>query len=135
MDDVARVIDAPGPHDLVRAASTFVEVFRRRPLDAMTPDRTGRTVSGAEFFDALIGHNVRETTGLMTALVLLLDDEVTVARMRRELAGRAHHLPDQRGFNQVQLGQSPFGAKPAPPEGRYPKRSAWPSGMRGPGLS
>lgn len=93
MDDVARVIDAPGPHDLVRAASTFVEVFRRRPLDAMTPDRTGRTVSGAEFFDALIGHNVRETTGLMTALVLLLDDEVTVARMRRELEARAHHLP------------------------------------------
>jgi hypothetical protein len=90
LDDLAQVIDADGPYELIRTASTFVELLRARPANATAPSRH---MSPPEIIESFIGVDNRETTGLLTALALMLDDEVAVARMKRELERRVHHLP------------------------------------------
>ena len=80
------------PLALLELASGVLTVTDPRSRDPFHGDEPER-LSQPELIDSLLEVPIPETSAILGALALLLDDEVARARIRRELAGRAGTLP------------------------------------------
>ncbi len=90
------------PLDLLAIVSGFLEVTDPRSRDPFAPDE--QRTSLAELVESFVGTPYAETTAALTAMKMLVTDEVLAARIGRELEGRRHPLPDWLiGLGQARL--------------------------------
>ena len=97
-----RALRSGEPLHFLAIASGFLEVTdpRRRDPFASTDERP----SLDDLVESFVGTSYAETTAALTALRVLVDDEVMAARIGRELAVRRQPLPDWlRGLDQARL--------------------------------
>lgn len=89
------MLDEQHPWRLLGFASSLLEavdVERRAPFDAVDAERAGPDLG--ELVESFADVDLRETTALLAAFAELVADEVLARRLRREVAGRAHPLPE-----------------------------------------
>lgn len=89
------MLDEQHPWRLLGFASSLLEavdVERRAPFGAVDADRAGPDLG--ELVESFADVDLRETTALLAAFAELVADEVLARRLRREVAGRAHPLPE-----------------------------------------
>jgi hypothetical protein len=80
------------PMDLLAIASSLVEVMLHHRSDPFAESDDERT-SLAELVDSFIEHSYAETTAVLTAIRLLVSDELLAARIGRELSRRPQPMP------------------------------------------
>jgi hypothetical protein len=78
--------------DLLAIASSLVEVMLHHRSDPFAESDDERT-SLAELVDSFIEHSYAETTAVLTAIRLLVSDELLAARIGRELSRRPQPMP------------------------------------------
>ncbi len=105
MADMRRAMRARGPLDLLVLVSTLLTVVdprRKDPFDRLRDVEDGgggnAGAGDAVSLDVLVQsfrEVVRpETTAMLAVIAEVTGDEVLRARLRREVAGRGHHLPE-----------------------------------------
>lgn len=91
-----RALDVPEPLDLLALVSALMVSLTPRhtlPFVASTEPDTQPKMTLAEFVDSFIDVDLRATTGALTVMAALTDDEMLAARVRRELERRTHRVP------------------------------------------
>jgi hypothetical protein len=83
---------SPDPLDLLIAVSGLLDITDARSRDPFTTDqpRTDR----ADLIESFIGTSYAETTAALTVMQAMLPDELSAARIGRELASRKQPLPE-----------------------------------------
>ncbi len=81
-----------GPLDFLAIVSGFLEMTDPRRRDPFAPDIPRPTLD--DLVESFVGTSYAETTAALTALRVLVHDEVMAARIGRELAVRRQPLPD-----------------------------------------
>jgi hypothetical protein len=96
LDDVRRALDSGQPLDLLAQASillTALDPRRRSPFDLDDEEDLDELPSREELITSFLDVPARETSALLAAMRSMLADELTAARIDRELAARVDVLP------------------------------------------
>ncbi len=93
--DVHRMLGQPHPVELLHFASTLLAVADPRADDPFTRvhGAPSKGVTVADLVSSFVDVRRRETTAVLTVLAQMIEDELTVQRIRRELARRDDRLP------------------------------------------
>lgn len=95
LTDVGRMLGQSQPAELLHFASSLLAVADPRADDpfARAHGAPAKDVTVADLVGSFIDIRVRETTALLTVLAQMVDDDLTVRRIRKELARRDDRLP------------------------------------------
>lgn len=99
LDDLRRAVGAEHPFELLALASTLLAVTDPRSRNPFERRATSRPEgpSREELVASFLGVELVETSALLAVIGEMAGDEVLRARIRRELAGRPHVLPQWLG--------------------------------------
>jgi hypothetical protein len=92
VERIADALDADDPLELLELASTLLDVVDHRSDDPFRPDPDRPTRE--QLLESLFGAPLSETSALLAAVAALSGDHVLRRRVSREIAVRAHALPD-----------------------------------------
>ena len=92
VERIADALDADDPLELLEFASTLLDVVDHRSDDPFRPDPDRPTRE--QLLESLFGAPLSETSALLAAVAALSGDHVLRRRVSREIAVRAHALPE-----------------------------------------
>ena len=92
IERITDALDADEPLELLELASTLLDVVDRRSDNPFSPDPDRPTRE--QLLESLFAAPLTETSALLAAVAALSRDDVLRRRVSREIAGRAHALPE-----------------------------------------
>jgi hypothetical protein len=92
VERIADALDGDDPLELLELASTLLDVVDRRSDHPFRPDPDRPTRE--QLLESLFAAPLSETSALLTAVAALSGDDVLRRRVSREIADRAHALPE-----------------------------------------
>ena len=92
IERITDALDADEPLELLELASTLLDVVDRRSDNPFSPDPDRPTRE--QLLESLFAAPLPETSALLAAVAALSRDDVLRRRVSREIAGRAHALPE-----------------------------------------